>query len=326
MNLSNYFTSFIKLGLDQEVPRVQIVQGSKYLLPILQKHSKKLLLSEDTDFEQLAEELSELAVYIQAFYFNCLSLLPLTNSPINIANRKAFRFKKAKLLSRREYLDNKKYSDKALSFVQKLYYLKELGYDRDVEFLKSISINLKLKKLINDRKEGIVISGSENFKLPPSLHREFIEGLSTLVEKFTGRVGMYKDLQARKEFDYQVIITLLKEACEPYFRRVIYNADKSRAKFPTDPEALLLAFILVTCGILPTETDYNTNPTKNGVRKVFAKALHPELGKIDKRNKVKKEYDRPYITYIRDKITTEPQGRGVFYTDKMAHQSLNELA
>lgn len=325
INLSRHFSNLIKLGLDQELPRGQIVKGKNHLLPILREHSKRLLLNEVIDLEKLAEELSELAIHIQAFAFNCLKLAPLTDAPINIADKDKFRFKKAKLLSRSDYVDDKKYSRKALDFVHKLYYLNEFGYEKGNDLLRSISVKLEPKGLINNKKEEILIAGNESFKLPPSLHEEFIRDLTALVEKFTGRIDMYKDLHARKDFGSQIIIAILKESCEPYFRKSIYKAGKTNIKFPSDPEALLLAFVLVTAGILPTETEYNMQPIRNGRRKVYAKTTHPELGKIDKKTKVDKDYERPYITRIRERITSEPERRGVFYTDKTTHKFLNEL-
>ncbi len=324
--LNKYFSSLIELGLDQELPREQVVKGRNYLLPILAESSNILLLNDDVDLGELAEELSELAIYIQAFASNCLKFELSSDSPIDITDRRKFRFKKTKLLNHNDYVAQKKYSRKAFDFVHKLYYLEEFGYDKGYDLLEEVSITLGPKKLINDKKEGVVIAGSEKFKLPPSLHEEFMRDLTSLVEKFTGRIDMHKDLNAKKHFDSQIIITILKEISEQYFREVVYKDLQIRGNFPSHPEALLLAFVLVTAGILPTEINYGLQPIKNGPRKVYDKPTHPELGKIDKtKPKLTKDYGRPYITHLREKITSEPEHRGLFYTDKTAHQFLNEL-
>ncbi|MBX2961991.1 MAG: hypothetical protein KF687_05715 [Cyclobacteriaceae bacterium] len=323
-NLNKHFSTLIQLGLDQELPREQIVRGKNHLLSILVENSNLLSLNDDADLEELAEELSELAIYIQAFATNCLKFKPSADSPIDITDRRKFRFKKSKLLNHDDYVVQKKYSRKAFDFVHKLYYLEEFGYDKGNDLLDGISITLEPKKLINDKKEGVVIVRGEKFKLPPSLHEEFIRDLTSLVEKFTGRIDMHKDLNAKLDFDSQIIITVLKEISEPYLREVIYKDIKEN--FPSDPEALLLAFILVTAGILPTEIEYDSKPVRNGGRKVYDKPPTPDLGKIDKtKPKITKNYKRPYITRLREKIASEPEHRGLFYSDKTANQFLSEL-
>ena len=325
-NLNKYFSNLIELGLDQDLPRKQVIKGKKDLLPILKENSSILLLNDGMDLEELAEELSELAIYIQAFASNCLKFKPSEESPIDITDRRKFRFKKAKLLNHDDYVVQKKYSKKAFDFVHKLYYLEEFGYDKGNDLLEGISITLEPKKLINDKNEGVVIAGGGKFKLPPSLHEEFMRDLTSLMEKFTGRIDMHKDLNARLDFDSQIVITILKEISEPYLREVVYKTTQIQESFPSPPEALLLAFVLVTAGILRTEIKYDSKPIRNGGRKVYDKPTHAELGKIDKsKPKIIKPSNRPYITWLRERITSEPENRGLFYTDKTAHQFLTEL-
>jgi hypothetical protein len=326
INLNKYFSGLIELGLDQELPTDQIGMGKKYLFPILKKYSNKLRLNKRTNLEALTEELVEIAIYIQAFAFNCLKLDPLTGAPINIADRSKFKFKKARLLSQADYVSNQKHSKNAFDFVQKLYYLNESGYDKGHDLLKRISIKLEPKNLINDKKEKIVIAGNQNYKLPPTLHEEFVRDLSVLIEKFTGRIDAYKALQARKNFDSQMVITIFKEAFMPYLRETFYTGKKHRRQFPSNEEALLMAWILVLAGVLPAETEYDKKPPGNGRRRVYRKTANPELGKIDKTTKVNKDYNRPYITYLRKKVTSEPFKRGVFYIDGESHKFLHELA
>jgi hypothetical protein len=61
------------------------------------------------------------------------------------------------------------------------------------------------------------------------------------------------------------------------------------------------------------------------LRGISTKATIPELGKIDKTRKVNKDYDRPYITYLRDKVTSKPRKRGFFYSDQTAYKFLGQL-
>ncbi|MBX2956819.1 MAG: hypothetical protein KF846_11715 [Cyclobacteriaceae bacterium] len=267
------------MGLDQELPKNQIVKGRDYLNSILQKYSEDTGIKGTEEIVQLADELSKLAVVIQAFAYNCLRVIPHPEAAVDVTDKTKYKYREARLMSLDEYRESKKYRDKIFKNLNKLDVI-NARLKSASDTLKSISVTLNLHSPIEEDGVDPEIDLTETLKLPHAIHYEFLMSLETLLEKYVGRVDMYKDLIARKDLDRRIIIEVTKESSATYLRDIF--PDQKQATFPTKSEALIIAFVLVAAGILHGEKEYYKNPIGHGLTTANA---------------------RPYISYLREEIT-----------------------
>lgn len=281
-NLNKYFSSLINLGLDQELPQDQVDNGRNFLINILQEHSDKTEMQDIEQIIQRADELSRLAIVVQAFAFNCLKMMPHADAAVDVTDKTKYRYKEARLMSLDEYRESKKYRDKVFNDLNKLDALISARLRSATDPLKNISVTLNLHTAIAEDGIDPGIISKEPIKLPPALHDEFLKSLETLFEKYVGRVDMYRDLTARKDFDRRLVIEIVKESSAPYFREYIYT-NRNQETFPTKKEALVIAFVLVAAGVLRGAKEYYKNPVGHGL-------TTPTNA-------------RPYISYLHEEIT-----------------------
>jgi len=281
-NLNKYFSNLIDLGLSQELPQHQIDKGRDFLINILQEHSDKTGIKGSEELVQRADELSKLAIVVQAFAFNCLKMVPPADAPINVADKVNFKYREARLMSLDEYRESKKFYDKTFKSLNKLDALISARKRFLTDPLKSVSVTLNLHNPIEENGVDPKIEVNETVKLPSVLHDEFLKSLDTLLEKYVGRTDMYRDLIARKDFDRRLVIEVIKESSRSYMREHIFNSE-TKEIFPSKKEALIIAFVLVTAGILPGAKEYYKSPVGHGL--------------------TTNTNARPYISYLHEEIT-----------------------
>ncbi len=339
------FENFKSFGLEGTAPKQLIDKASKFLREELSEEKYGLrLATKELDF--IANEMSRMAIAIQAFAINCSKITPLNRAPINISHGYPEIKFKQNVFVNTDFNTIIKAKDKYLDLVYKLYHLNEI----DPTLVKKITVKIELNKSVeieierldlqedinnllylkNKRKlsteEKTTLSQNQNkltatpdpkkvkklneeFTIPSQMHNETISILTYLIENLTAYIDLYSDLNARKDRAEKAVYNLSIDAILPYLRKYIYPTDKiyddikyDKQEAPKTEEFLIIALILVTAGILPTEEEYPYSKLKrkNGTRPVQKRYFDRILKEETKQIKRNRSYSTRMIEIVED--------------------------
>ncbi len=135
------FENFRNYGLETNPPMHLIDKAFKFLREELNKEKYKLHLAfKELDF--IANEMSRMALAIQAFVINCSKITPQKGAPVNISLEcPEIKFKK-NVFVKADFSTIIKAKDKYSKIIDRLDYLNEI----DPTLVKNISIKIELNK------------------------------------------------------------------------------------------------------------------------------------------------------------------------------------